>query len=97
MVKTEYKISTIDEVFSLLKGRCIINIDKFWTAMPEITEAVRRHGLTDQVIIKTAADPKYFRMVEEIAPDLPYMPIVRNRHLLRYASRAASLRLRISA
>ncbi|MBR6709078.1 MAG: glycerophosphodiester phosphodiesterase family protein [Clostridia bacterium] len=76
MAKTEYKISTIDEVFSLLKGRCIINIDKFWTAMPEITEAVRRHGLTDQVIVKTAADPKYFRMVEEIAPELPYMPIV---------------------
>lgn len=76
LVKTEYQIGTIDEVFELLKGRCIINIDKFWTAMPEITEAIRRHGLADQVIIKTAAKPQYFRMIEEIAPELPYMPIV---------------------
>jgi len=76
LAKTEYPVSTIDDVFELLKGRCIINIDKFWTAMPEITEAVRRHGLTDQVIIKTAAKPQYFRMIEEIAPELPYMPIV---------------------
>ena len=75
-VKTECVVSTIDEVFELLKGRCIINIDKFWTAMPEITEAVRRHGLCDQVIIKTSAQDKWFDMIEEIAPELPYMPII---------------------
>ena len=69
-------VSTIDEVFELLKGRCIINIDKFWTAMPEITEAIRRHGLCDQVIIKTSAQDKWFDMIEEIAPELPYMPII---------------------
>lgn len=76
LVKTECVVSTIDEVFELLKGRCIINIDKFWTAMPEITEAIRRHGLSDQVIIKTSAQDKWFKMVEEIAPELPYMPII---------------------
>lgn len=75
-VKTECVVSPIDDVFDLLKGRCIINIDKFWTAMPEITEAIRRHGLSDQVIIKTSADVKWFKMIEEIAPDLPYMPII---------------------
>ena len=31
---------------------------------------------TDQVIVKTSAQEKWFDMVEEIAPDLPYMPIV---------------------
>lgn len=75
-VKTECVVSPIDDVFELLKGRCLINIDKFWTAMPEITEAIRRHGLSEQVIVKTSAEMKWFKMVEEIAPDLPYMPII---------------------
>ena len=73
---TLYPVSTLDEVFDLLKGRCIINVDKFWTAIPEITDAIRRHGLTDDVIVKTAPKPEYFKAVEEYASDLPFMPVV---------------------
>ena len=75
-VPTMDKIATLDEVLDLIKGRAYVNIDKFWTAMPEITECVRRHGMQNDVIVKTSADPKWFDMVEEIAPELPYMPIV---------------------
>ncbi|MGM9624354.1 MAG: glycerophosphodiester phosphodiesterase family protein, partial [Eubacteriales bacterium] len=73
---TTDRISRLDDVLELIKGRAYVNIDKFWTAMPEITAAVRRHGMEQDVIIKTAADPKWFDMVEEIAPELPYMPII---------------------
>lgn len=76
-VPTMDKIATLDEVLDLIKGRAYVNIDKFWTAMPEITECVRRHGMQNDVIVKTSADPKWFDMVEEIAPELPYMPIVK--------------------
>jgi len=77
-VPTEDRIARLDDILEMLKGRAYVNIDKFWTAMPEITEAVRRHGMQNEVIIKTSADPKWFDMVEQIAPDLPYMPIVRS-------------------
>lgn len=77
-VPTVNSVALLDDILEMLKGRAYVNIDKFWTAMPEITEAVRRHGMTDQVIVKTSDDPKWFDMVEQIAPDLPYMPIVRN-------------------
>ncbi|MCQ2431395.1 MAG: glycerophosphodiester phosphodiesterase family protein [Clostridia bacterium] len=73
---TECGISTLDDVLDLLKGKAYVNIDKFWTAMPEITECVRRHGMQNEVIVKTAANPKWFDMVEQIAPELPYMPII---------------------
>jgi len=73
---TLYPVSTLDEVFDLLKGRCIINVDKFWTAIPEITDAIRRHGLVDDVIVKTSPKPEYFKAVEEYAHDLPFMPVV---------------------
>lgn len=75
-VETIHKISRLNDALEFLKGRCVVNIDKFWTCMPEITQAVRQHGMQDQVIVKTAAEEKWFDMVEQIAPDFPYMPIV---------------------
>ncbi len=75
-VPTTDIISTLDDVLETIKGRAFVNIDKFWTAMPEITETVRRHGMQNDVIVKTSADSKWFDMIEQIAPELPYMPII---------------------
>lgn len=74
---TELGISPLDEIFERLKNRCIINIDKFPTCMADIARTVRRHGMVDQVIVKTNAKPELFDAVEEIAPDLPYMIFAR--------------------
>ena len=73
---TEHRISRLEEALCFLKGRCYVNIDKFWTCMPEITATVRKLDMQDQVIVKTAADSFWFDQVEAYAPDLPYMPIV---------------------
>ena len=35
-----------------------------------------------EVIVKTNAEPKWFDLVEELAPDLPYMPIIRKEDTL---------------
>ncbi|MCQ2463468.1 MAG: glycerophosphodiester phosphodiesterase family protein [Clostridia bacterium] len=78
-VRTEYKISTLGEVLELLKGKCYINIDKFWTAIPEITAAVRYHGMQDQIIVKTPAEEKYLDMVESYAPELNYISMIRRK------------------
>ena len=75
-VKTSYGIKPLDEVLRQLKGRCFMNIDKFWTAPEQITAAVRRCGVEEQVIIKTSPKEKYFADVEKYAPDLMYMPII---------------------
>ncbi len=77
--RTQFHVSTLDEVFELLKGKCYINIDKFWTAVPEITTAVRRHGLENQVIVKTSPNEKLYKLIEQVAPDLPYMVIIKKR------------------
>ncbi|MGN1122348.1 MAG: glycerophosphodiester phosphodiesterase family protein [Eubacteriales bacterium] len=75
---TSYKISRLEDVLARLKGRCYINIDKFWTCMPEITAVVRKFGMEEQVIVKTGAEEKWFSMVENIAPDFMYMPVLRD-------------------
>ena len=73
---TVHPVNYLEDTLNFLKGRCYVNIDKFWTCMPEITALVSKLGMEDQVIVKTDAQEKWFAMVEEIAPDLPYMPIV---------------------
>lgn len=73
---TQFGIQTLDEVLEQFKGRCYINIDKFWEKPREISEAIRRHGMTDQILGKTAVKAKYLDIVEAFCADIPYMAIV---------------------
>jgi len=75
---TEEKIATLDEALDMLRGKTIVNVDKFWTAIPEITACIRAHGMTDDVIVKTSVKTDYINAVEQFAPDLPYMPLIKN-------------------
>lgn len=77
--KTQYPIPTLEEVLLFLKGKCVVNIDKFWENPKEITQLVDRLGMAEDVIIKTEAKEEYLMDVEKYAPHLPYMTIVRNK------------------
>ena len=76
---TQFGIASFDEFLDRFKDRCYINIDKFWSAPEKIYEAVRRHGMTDQILVKSAPSDKVFDMLEDLAPELPYMPIVKEK------------------
>ena len=91
---TQYRVPRLREALELLRGRCLINLDKFWMWPAEIAAMVRELGMQDQVLIKTDASEKWFRVVEETAPDLPYLTIAHDmdevtetllRRPLRYA------------
>lgn len=75
--KTNEHILSLDSAFEFLKGKCLINIDKFWLNPALITNCIRRHKIEEQVIIKTPNEEKYFQAVECLAPDLAFMPMVR--------------------
>ena len=77
---TQFGLNTLDEIFEEFRGRCFINVDKFWMHPEEIYRAIERHGITEQVIVKSSPDEKIFRALAELSPALPYMPIVRNTH-----------------
>lgn len=72
---TEHRVARLDDVMEQLKGRCLINVDKFFDHPAEIGALIRRHSMQDQVIVKTKAGEEWFRIVEEVAADLPYMAI----------------------
>ena len=69
--QTVWCVPTLEEALLQLRGRCYINLDKFWTDPEGIAAMVRRLGMQDQVLIKTQAGEEWFRRVEDVAPDLP--------------------------
>ncbi len=75
-VPTVCKINTLEEILTFLKGKCYINIDKFWIDIPGISEIIRKTGVENQVIVKTDTTEKYLKQVAEYAPDFMFMPIV---------------------
>ncbi len=76
-VPTVNKIDTLEEVLTFLKGKCYINIDKFWIDIPGISEIIRKTGVENQVIVKTDTSEKYLKRVARYAPDFMFMPIVK--------------------
>lgn len=74
---TQFGISAFDDFLERFKGRCYINIDKFWSNPQKIYEAVKRHGMAEQILVKSAPSEKVFTLLENLAPELPYMPIVK--------------------
>ena len=75
--RTEWKIVRFEDALRLLKGKCIVNIDKFCENPEAIAKAVRILGMEDQVLIKTAPKPQFLDAVEQYAPDFAYMPMTR--------------------
>lgn len=91
-VPTHYGVARLDDVLELLKGRCVVNVDKFWHAPQAIADTIRRHGMADQVIIKTPEKPEYFDAVERFAPEMAFMPVIRYRDSCTELLRQRALR-----
>lgn len=74
--QTSHTVTRLEEMLRFLKGRCIVNIDKFFDNPLEIGKLVRDLNIQDQVIVKTPPTQEFFDKVAEVAGDLPYMPFV---------------------
>ena len=72
---TQYPIERLEEVLKTFRGRCRINVDKFWVAPLEIAALIRELGMQDQVLVKSRFSPEALRDAQEYALDLPYMPV----------------------
>lgn len=77
---TQFGVATFDDFLEQFKGRCFINIDKFWDNPEMIYDAIKRHGMIDQVLVKSKLSPEIIKTVEDFCPDVAFMPIVRDEH-----------------
>lgn len=72
---TECELPTLDDFLEAYKNRCIINLDHAWDDFSKVIQVVRRHGMEDQILMKAPGELKYAKMMEELAPDIMFMPI----------------------
>ena len=79
---TQFGLLTFDEVLERFRGRCYINVDKFWDHPADIYHAIKRHNMQEQIVVKSAPSEKVHRVLEEVASDIPYLPIVKNNFTL---------------
>ena len=77
---TQFGVASFDELLETFKGRCYINIDKFWGNPEAIYRAVKRHGMIDQILVKSSLSEEVLAVLEQVAPELPFMPIVKETH-----------------
>ncbi len=78
--KTQFGIDSFDDFLEHFKGRCFINIDKFWDNPEKIYNDIKRHGMTDQVLVKSKISDKVLDVLKNLCPELPYIPIVKESH-----------------
>ena len=77
--KTQFAISTLAEAFDFLRGKCYINVDKFWTDVPGITRVIRECGVEKQVVVKAGTSERTLKQIKQYAADLMFLPIVRSK------------------
>ena len=77
---TEYGLATFDDVMEEFKGKCFINVDKFWGHPEEIYRSIKRHGIEEQILVKSAIKEDIIKVLKELAPDISFMPIVKSSH-----------------
>jgi glycerophosphoryl diester phosphodiesterase len=77
---TKHTIPLLDDIFEHLKGKCYINVDKFGDNPVEIMKKVKKHGIQDQIILKSSPKEEVLRMIEETAPDINYLAIIGKKY-----------------
>ena len=77
---TQFGLTTLEEVLEEFKNKCFINVDKFWGHPEEIWQMIKRHGMEDQVLVKSAMNERVLSVLEELAPEAAFMPIVARTH-----------------
>ena len=90
-VPTHYHVPTLFDVFSFLKGKTYINVDKFWTDVEGITGQIRRAGVERQVIVKSFADEEAVSQVKKYAGDLMYCIMMWHKDELSAKMRGSGL------
>lgn len=73
--QTEWRIPTLAEVFERYKGKCYINVDKFWGYPSEIAELIKKYNIQEQIVVKSVPSDEVVSTLEKIAPEIMFLPV----------------------
>ncbi len=76
--ETQFGVEKLEDILDFLKGKCYINVDKFWIDIEGISAVIRKCGVEKQVVVKTSIKDKYIHDIKEYAKDFMYLPVIRD-------------------
>lgn len=75
-------VNSLDDILEHFKGKCLINIDRSWFFWKDIVLYLKRHNMSDQIILKSHPEESELKLLEDLAPDMMFLPIVRKMEQL---------------
>lgn len=76
-VDTQFGVEKLEDVLDFLRGKCYINVDKFWIDIEGISAVIRKCGVEKQVVVKTSIKDEYISDIKKYAQDFMYLPVIR--------------------
>ena len=80
-------VNSLDDILEHFKGRCLINIDRTWFFWNDIIAYLKRHNMQDQIILKSHPEEGELKLLEELARDMMFLPIVRTPEQIELVNR----------
>lgn len=78
---TQFGIMRFDELLDTYKGKCYLNIDKFWDNPEQIYYEIKKKGMIDQCLVKSSLKKdNVLDVLKKVAPDIPFLPVVSEEH-----------------
>ena len=75
LAETFMPLNTFDEILEHYKNKCILNLDRCILIVKDVMEAVKKHDMLDQVLLKSDPSDQSLKLVETYAPTVNYMPV----------------------
>lgn len=75
--ETQFGVEKLEDILDFLKGKCYINVDKFWIDIEGISAVIRKCGVEKQVVVKTSIKDRYINDIKKYAVDFMYLPVIR--------------------
>ena len=73
--QTFLPVNSFDDVLEHLKGKCKLNLDRSINIIEPVMKAVKKHGMEDQILMKSDPSDQSLKLIEAYAPTIDYMPI----------------------
>ena len=73
-VMTSQQVNAFDDVLEVLKGKCLLNVDRSWWFWDLVIPAIQRHGMLDQCIVKSEPDEEYLTYMAQLDVPVMYSP-----------------------
>ena len=77
MALTSERVNKLEDVFEHLRGRCLINVDRSYFYWKEILSFIKKMNMESYIVIKSVPNPEQLKILEDMAPNLAYMPMIR--------------------